>query len=98
MATARFAAAEARIAVAAFKHLTNVMAVLDSVDVPVIFDRTYIEAFTGIASSDPRALIATSLVATSTTSSMLVIGADTFRLRKIQAVAPGFTLLDLELQ
>lgn len=94
----RFAAAEARLNTAVFAHLANVQAVLDGLPVDVIFEREYLQAFDGIASTGPAATAPSTALSAATTASLLVVAGNTYRVRSIQADGTGISLLLLELQ
>lgn len=95
--TARFAAAQARLNQAVFRHLPNETAVLDGNAVDVIFDRNYL-AVDGMGSTSPAALADSELVATATQASTMVVRGNTYRVRSIEPDGTGSTLLRLELQ
>lgn len=95
--TARFAAAQARLNQAVFRHLPNEEALLDGNSVDVIFDRNYLNA-DGMASTSPAALADSALVAAATQASLLVVAGNTYRVRSIEPDGTGSTLLRLELQ
>jgi len=95
---ATFAALESRLNTAVFLHMSNANALLDGVAVPGIFDRGYIQAFDGIASSAPMFTAPSASVSAATTSSLLVVAGNTYRVRSVQPDGTGITQLLLELQ
>lgn len=95
--TARFAAAQARLNQAVFRHLSNETAVLDGNDVDVIFDRNYL-GVDGMGSTSPAALADSALVASATQASIMVVRGNTYRVRSAEPDGTGSTLLRLELQ
>lgn len=98
MPAAPFAALEARLTDAVFRRIANAVAQLDGVDVAVIFDRAYGEAFGGMGTTEPVATLPSNLCNTATNASVLVVGGNTYRVRSVQPDGTGVSLLRLELQ
>jgi hypothetical protein len=96
--TTRFAQLESRLVGAVEKHLSNVVAQLDGVDTPGQFDREYMQAFDGMASSQPKFGASSTSLAAATNASFLVVDGATYRVRNIQPDSHGWTELLLELQ
>lgn len=96
--TLRFAASEARLNQAVFTHLSDAMGLLDGVEVTGMFNREYMRAFDGIASTTPAMEVPSSAVVSTTTASMLVVGGNTYRVRSIEPNGKGASVLLLELQ
>jgi hypothetical protein len=72
-------------------------ATLDGQPLRVIFDREYVEV-NGMGSSGPAATAPSASVGAATTSSMLVVAGNTYRVRSVQPDGTGVSLLLLELQ
>ena len=98
MTTARFAASLDRLKRAVFAHLSDAVALLDGVEVTGLFDREYMQAFDGISSTTPAMEVPSTAVVSTTTTSMLVVYGNTYRVRSIQPNGKGASLLLLELQ
>ena len=98
MATAPFAALEARLVAAEVRHLANAVGVLDGVSVAGIFESEYMQAFDGMAGSATTYRLASTSAASATTASVLVVGAASYRVRSVQPDGTGITVLLLERQ
>jgi hypothetical protein len=81
-----------------FADFPAVDATLDGQALRVIFDREYVQAFDGIGSTGPAATAPSASVGAATTSSMLVVAGNTYRVRSVQPDGTGVSLLLLELQ
>lgn len=73
-------------------------ATLDGQPLRVIFDREYMQAFDGMASTSPSATALSASVGAATTASVLVVAGNTYRVRSVQPDGTGISLLLLELQ
>lgn len=93
-----FAAAQARANASIFRLLATDAALLDGQPVSGKFDRPYGEAFDGIATTHPRFGLPSEQATSATQDSLLVIGAETYRVRAVEPDGAGWTVLPLELQ
>ena len=81
-----------------FASWPAVDATLDGQALRVVFDRDYVQAFEGIGSTGPMATAPSASVAAATTSSILVVAGNSYRVRSIQPDGTGISRLLLELQ
>lgn len=72
------------------------VATLDGALVRGIFDRDYVQAFDGIASTSPQFVLPSASATTATTSSLLVVAGSSYRVRSVQPDGTGMTSLTLE--
>lgn len=99
MATAPFAALEARSVNAVFSRLSNTVATLDGVAVSGIFDAAYVLAAAGtigMADTRPAFTLPTASVPASPVGKPLVIGASNYLVAEHQPDGTGVSTLLLE--
>ena len=96
--TARFNAALARLNQAVQRHLSDMVAVLDGVDVTGRFDAAYVQAFDGMGGTATALIVPSAACLTTTNTSVAVVKGVTYRVRSIQPDGTGETVLILERQ
>ena len=76
----------------------GVAATLDGGAVRGVFDSEYMQAFDGMAGTTSMFRLPSTSAASATTSSVLVVGAASYRVRSVQPDGTGVTVLMLERQ
>ena len=80
-----------------FSGWPAVDATLDGQPLRVIFDREYVDV-NGMGTTGPAATAPSASVSAATTTSMLVVAGNTYRVRSVQPDGTGVSLVLLELQ
>ena len=91
---ASFAALEARVNAAVVDRLTNAVATVDGIDVPVIFDRPFSDPFEGAVDASAPVVIGDAVALGSLVrGSELRIAGEAYRVERIEPDGAGFVRL-----